>query len=138
MKHVSNNLYRGARPSSTYLFRKSICLQSGSYTMLHDDLLEKKQSWGENIKPIFCSDIFPPKDWQVYLFLNLVQSTTDSVYVHCLHGKDRTGFMCAVWRMRKDGWSYEMARDEMISEGFHMWPYFWWLWKLKRWSNDEQ
>jgi protein tyrosine/serine phosphatase len=41
------------------------------------------------------------------------------VYVHCRQGRDRTGVVVAVYRMEIDGWSREMAEEEMQAYGFH-------------------
>lgn len=40
------------------------------------------------------------------------------VYVHCTAGRDRTGTMCAVFRMEHDRWSPEQALAEMRGFGF--------------------
>ena len=41
------------------------------------------------------------------------------VFVHCQHGKDRTGLVAAVYRMEVDGWSEAEAEAEMEAFGFH-------------------
>lgn len=41
------------------------------------------------------------------------------VFVHCAHGKDRTGVVSAVYRMEVDGWSAAEADAEMEAFGFH-------------------
>lgn len=38
--------------------------------------------------------------------------------IHCWHGADRTGVVCAVWRMVVEGWSKTEARAEMFDGGF--------------------
>lgn len=40
-------------------------------------------------------------------------------FVHCLHGRDRTGTMVAVYRMTVDHYTNEQAFDEMKSFGFN-------------------
>jgi protein-tyrosine phosphatase len=40
------------------------------------------------------------------------------VFVHCHRGIDRTGMMCAVYRMVVCGWSKEEALDEMTNGPF--------------------
>jgi protein tyrosine/serine phosphatase len=40
------------------------------------------------------------------------------VWVHCTAGRDRTGAMCAVYRMEYDHWSAEQALAEMREYGF--------------------
>lgn len=39
------------------------------------------------------------------------------VYVHCEHGKDRTGLVVALYRVIYDHWSPEQAHQEMIQMG---------------------
>jgi protein tyrosine/serine phosphatase len=41
------------------------------------------------------------------------------VLVHCAHGKDRTGVVVAVYRMKIEGWSEAQAEAEMEAFGFH-------------------
>lgn len=38
--------------------------------------------------------------------------------IHCLHGADRTGVMCAMYRVVVEGWSREEALDELRNGGF--------------------
>ena len=38
--------------------------------------------------------------------------------VHCVAGRDRTGTMCAVYRMECDGWKPARAAAEMRGYGF--------------------
>jgi protein tyrosine phosphatase (PTP) superfamily phosphohydrolase (DUF442 family) len=40
------------------------------------------------------------------------------VLVHCLHGADRTGTMCALYRIAVQGWTKEEAIQEMTDGGF--------------------
>jgi protein tyrosine/serine phosphatase len=40
------------------------------------------------------------------------------VLVHCLHGSDRTGTMCALYRIAIQGWSKEDALKEMVEGGY--------------------
>jgi len=61
-----------------------------------------------------------PDDRNVDQFLELmVDAKNHSVFVHCLHGMDRTGIMCAVYRMSAHDWAFQDAYDEMITMGFH-------------------
>ena len=41
------------------------------------------------------------------------------IFLHCLHGKDRTGLMVAIFRMARQGWSFDKAYTEMKLCGFH-------------------
>lgn len=61
-----------------------------------------------------------PEDSAVERFLELTQAAQHQpIFVHCLHGMDRTGLMCALYRMHVHNWTYENAYDEMIERGFH-------------------
>ncbi len=52
-------------------------------------------------------------------FLQIVTNPKRSpVLVHCQHGADRTGTMCALYRVAVQGWSKEEALKEMMQEGF--------------------
>lgn len=41
------------------------------------------------------------------------------VFVHCAHGRDRTGVVVAVYRMDVDGWKRADAEEEMQAFGFN-------------------
>lgn len=41
------------------------------------------------------------------------------VFVHCLHGQDRTGAVVGSFRVLVDRWSKSRARQEMLAHGFH-------------------
>jgi len=52
------------------------------------------------------------------------------IYVHCLNGLDRTGYIIAAYRVKKCGWSIREAVTEMRSVGFS-WAYGFWIWQLQ-------
>ncbi|MGZ5493650.1 MAG: fused DSP-PTPase phosphatase/NAD kinase-like protein [Thermoanaerobaculia bacterium] len=39
------------------------------------------------------------------------------VYVHCDHGRDRTGFLAGLYRERAEGWKFEQVSDELTKYG---------------------
>jgi len=60
-----------------------------------------------------------PEEKELVRFLRLV--TTPAVLpalVHCQHGADRTGLMCAVYRLVICGWTRQEALREMTEGGF--------------------
>jgi protein tyrosine/serine phosphatase len=60
-----------------------------------------------------------PKETDVVRFLRIVtDKTRQPIFVHCEHGADRTGTMCAIYRVAIDGWSKQQAIDEMTQGGF--------------------
>lgn len=46
------------------------------------------------------------------------QGTTNSIFIHCTHGQDRTGLVIAVYRLH-EGWPKSVAENEMLGYGFH-------------------
>lgn len=60
-----------------------------------------------------------PEEEEAVRFLQIVTNPKRSpVLVHCQHGADRTGTMCALYRIAVQGWSKEEALKEMMEGGF--------------------
>lgn len=60
-----------------------------------------------------------PEDKEIIRFLRLVNDPQKTpVFVHCQHGSDRTGTMCAVYRIAVQGWSKEAAIAEFTQGGY--------------------
>jgi protein tyrosine phosphatase (PTP) superfamily phosphohydrolase (DUF442 family) len=60
-----------------------------------------------------------PEEKEIVRFLKIVSDPGKTpVFVHCQHGSDRTGTMCAVYRMVIQGWSKDQAIEEMMRGGF--------------------
>ena len=68
------------------------------------------------------------------MFLKALKETQNHpVFVHCLHGSDRTGVMCAVYRIFFEGWTKNEAIREMTEGGYGFHP----IWKnLIAFVND--
>jgi tyrosine-protein phosphatase SIW14 len=41
------------------------------------------------------------------------------IFIHCLHGQDRTGVMVCIYRMEAHGHTFDTAYEEMVANGFH-------------------
>lgn len=50
--------------------------------------------------------------------LRLIRQARGPVLVHCWHGSDRTGAVCAMYRIVFNDWSKEEALNEMVNGGF--------------------
>ena len=60
-----------------------------------------------------------PKKEDAVRFLGVVTDPDRlPVLVHCLHGADRTGTMCALYRIAIQGWTKQAAITEMTEGGF--------------------
>jgi hypothetical protein len=121
---VSNDLYRSAPPASAEgmqnLGTSSLRIRTLvdlRWSRSKHDKVEGTGLLYEHI-PIIGWPIFP-NEKQVVKFLQIV---TDKqrvpILVHCRHGADRTGIMCAVYRVAVQGWTKKRALEEMIEGGF--------------------
>ena len=116
---VNAGLYRGAQPTAEGIKQLK---KLGVKTII--DLRDKhsdKDILGDS--KIACEHIpiktWNPKEADVVRFLQIVgDKTRQPVFVHCQHGADRTGTMCAIYRVAIDGWSKQQAIDEMTKGGF--------------------
>ena len=140
MTRVDDNLWRGPRPKDlrelqAQGFVKVISLQSGFSDRYTDSLLEAQraqpQSFGITYVTIPCRNWLPPTDSQVRTTMLNIRGA-GKTYLHCHSGVDRTGFMCAVYRIQIQGWSFENAYREWKAEGRHWW-FFWWKPFLRSW-----
>ncbi len=67
------------------------------------------------------------EDEDVIRVLRLASDPTKApVLIHCHHGSDRTGLMCAMYRLVVQGWSKDEAIREMVDGGYGFW---------KGWTN---
>ena len=75
-----------------------------------------------------------PEEKEAVRFLQIVTNPKRTpVLVHCQHGADRTGTMCALYRVAVQAWRKEEALREMTEGGYG----FHGIWKnLVTWFND--
>lgn len=116
---VSNDLYRGAQPTAEGMKQLK---KLGVKTVVN---LRSLHSNRDEIKgtELTCEHInMTPlniEDQDVVRFLRIVtDSSRTPVFVHCQHGADRTGTMCAIYRIAVQGWSKDNAVEEMTKGGF--------------------
>jgi protein tyrosine/serine phosphatase len=140
---VTPNIFRGPRPKNLReLFRKKvqriINLESGVVDYFTDDDYEASLpiavNRGVEYMEVDLSNIFPPSRKKIESILEVLRADpTKRTFIHCMAGKDRTGFVCAVIRMQLCGWGYRRAVNEMIEMGQH-WRYRWWIRFLKKYQ----
>lgn len=68
---------------------------------------------------------FSPYDPQDQIMINvlkiLINPSHKPAFVHCFHGADRTGAVCAIYRIIVQNWDKEKAIKEMKKKGLHFW-----------------
>jgi protein tyrosine/serine phosphatase len=116
---VSADLYRGAQPKAEGLKELK---KLGIRTVV--DLRESSGNQarlaelGLVYKRIPMTAFFV-KDDDVVRFLQIVGNPGHTpIFVHCQRGADRTGLMCAVYRIAIQGWTKDEAIAEMTQGGF--------------------
>jgi len=116
---VSDNLYRGAQPTKQGFQNLS---KLGIKTIIN--LRESRSDFDTISDSNFIYEqidtlAWDLKDKDVSRFLQIVRDKQKQpVFVHCRRGADRTGTMCAVYRIIVEDWSKEQAIEEMTKGGF--------------------
>lgn len=116
---VSDNLYRGAQPTAEGMkqLEKLGVKTVVNLRFLHSDRDEIKDT-GLAYEHINMTTL-NTEDKDVIRFLRIVNdSSRTPVFVHCEYGADRTGTMCAIYRIAVQGWSKDKAIEEMTEGGF--------------------
>ena len=116
---VSDDLYRGAQPTAEGMkqLEKLGVKTVVNLRSLHSDRDEIKGTalTYEHINMTTLS----VEDKDIVRFLRIVtDSSRTPVFVHCQYGSDRTGTMCAIYRIAVQGWSRDEAIEEMTKGGF--------------------
>ena len=116
---VSDFLYRSAQPTAEGMRNLK---QKGIETVVN------LRSFHSDRKEIGNTDLgyehiymkaWHPEVKEVVRFLQIVNTPKRTpVLVHCQHGADRTGTMCALYRIAVQGWTKEDAIREMTDGGF--------------------
>lgn len=119
---VSETLYRGEQPSGEGFkeLEKLGVKTVVNLRSLHSDRgkLEGTNLAYEHIR----MEAWDPEQEEIEAFLEIAADPSrQPVFVHCLHGADRTGTMVAIYRMVVEGWDTDKALDEMQNGpfGFH-------------------
>jgi protein tyrosine phosphatase (PTP) superfamily phosphohydrolase (DUF442 family) len=63
-------------------------------------------------------------DVEIVSALRVIKQARGPVLVHCWHGSDRTGAVCAMYRIVFNHWPKEDAIDEMVNGGFGFHPMY--------------
>jgi protein tyrosine phosphatase (PTP) superfamily phosphohydrolase (DUF442 family) len=117
---VSDILYRSAQPSKEGMKNLK---EMGIKTIVnlrsfHSDRDEIGDT-GLQYEHIYMKAWHPEKK-EIIRFIKIVSDPKNQpVLVHCQHGADRTGTMCAVYRMVFQDWTKEDAIKEMKEGGYN-------------------
>lgn len=122
---VADGVYRSAQPTAEGMTNlKALGIKTiVNLRSFHTD----KDEIGTNG---FSSETITMKAWhperdEAVRFLKIVNDPARRpVLFHCLHGADRTGTMCALYRIAVQGWTRDEAVREMTDGGYNFHPVF--------------
>lgn len=120
---ITTNLYRGAQPTAAGM-KQLKAMGVKTVINLRSFHSDKDELTGTGLKSIH----FEVKPWHaeeedVVKFLKAATDTNNCpIFVHCQRGADRTGMMCAMYRITVCGWTKAQALDEMEHGGFDFNP----------------
>lgn len=137
-RQVDQGVWAGGRPGQAGLeelaaagIRTVIDLEGGWWHNPTDTVAAEERAaraLGMNFISLPMHPWFVPKAAQVDSALKLMRDPSlQPVYVHCNHGKDRTGIVEGAYRVCYQGWTPDQAFAEMLQNGFNR--YFLYRWK---------
>ncbi len=116
---VDASLYRSAQPTAEGARR----IEAQGVTRVvnlrafHSDADKLAETDLESESVAICT--WRIKDVDVVAVLKILKKSEGGPYlIHCKHGADRTGLMCAMYRIVIQGWSKEEAVKEMVDGGY--------------------
>ncbi len=119
LHQVTPELYRGAQPTALGMQQLKVM---GVKTVVNlrsfnSDRRELGKT-GLGYEHIYMKT-WRPEEKDIIRFLQIVTDKDRAPgFVHCQHGADRTGLMCAIYRIAVCNWTKEEAIQEMTQGGF--------------------
>ncbi|MBA3701200.1 MAG: tyrosine-protein phosphatase [Planctomycetes bacterium] len=116
---LAPDIYRGAQPSADGMAQLAkLGIKTVISLRAFNDDQDEAVGTGLTLERISFKT-WHAEDEDVERFLKLIADPTKRpVFIHCLHGSDRTGTMCAIYRMALEGWSVDEALREMQHGGY--------------------
>jgi protein tyrosine/serine phosphatase len=124
---VSEGIYRGPRLDDlnelqSLKIHTILNLEDNSEAVQRES--ETARQLGMVMINIPMSEITRPKPADLLRAVQIVEDqNTYPIYVHCLHGRDRTGFVIASYKIVHNGWALEEAYQEAVDNGHNRWFY---------------
>jgi tyrosine-protein phosphatase SIW14 len=115
---VNQQVYRGGQPKDGGLRKlkdlgvKTIVNLRGEDAHTRAES-EEAHSLGLRYYSISLPEFSRPQDEEVACALSIINNPENQpIFIHCHHGKDRTGTIVACYRISHDGWTAKRAKDE--------------------------
>lgn len=131
-------LYRGGQPGKEGLHAlKDLGVKTVISLRWASKVIEPERMAVEQLGMKFVS--IPLNYWNVPTpkiideFFDLIHKEENRpIFIHCLHGADRTGLMIAMYRITHQNWDFRAAYADMKAHGFHRFRirnFKWVLWR---------
>ncbi|MEN9723127.1 MAG: hypothetical protein RJB38_1113 [Pseudomonadota bacterium] len=121
-------IFRGSQPETRedFEFLRSIGVRTILNLRTNQKLVarhrEMAQELGLQTVNIPVGSFFEPKAKVIaQVQAALKDPSLQPIFVHCRHGKDRTGLMVGLYRTAEQGWTQKEAHEEMLDLGFNPW-----------------
>jgi tyrosine-protein phosphatase SIW14 len=134
---VESWLYRGGRPDAEGIrmlrsigIRTIVTLERGWFEREPQEVQKERQlaeQGGIQFIHVPLHPFFKPRSEEIRKILSIVmEPARHPVFIHCRKGKDRTGIIIAVFRVRYQNWAVQRAYEELESFGHRRILLFWW------------
>lgn len=119
-------LYRSSQPSIRQLdhmidtlgLKTILIVRSGKSSRVPNEI-EHAQARGLTVVHIPIESRQPISDAHIAeFFRNIDDPARRPILIHCSAGRHRTGYLCARYRIDRQGWPLQRAIDELLSFGF--------------------
>jgi tyrosine-protein phosphatase SIW14 len=121
---VAPNFYRGGQPTYEGLRRLKAAGVKVDVCLVHEkkyvaEEAQQAQKLGLKFIHIPLHAFHRPSNEDISRFLDATsRKDSEPLFVHCLHGRDRTGAMVAIYREAKEHVVPDQAYKEMLKYGF--------------------
>lgn len=131
--HIEKGIYRGPGFAGQHHLAKAVSDKNIKTILnleMRDSIFETKWCYWQRVQLINLDlNPFLISPWDVQFAVSLLQNESlHPIYVHCRHGRERTGLIIAAYRVRT-GTSVEAAYNEMVGLGCR-WPFRWFYRRL--------
>ena|GEM_PF-554543 len=123
---VNHSLYRGGQPNNLGIQSlKRLGIKTIVNLRMTNDLCVTEETEARANGIIYTNvpmrGLGRPTDKQVVKVLSVIETSPSPVFIHCEHGRDRTGTIIACYRIKHDQWTSKLALNEAGQYGMSNW-----------------
>jgi protein tyrosine phosphatase (PTP) superfamily phosphohydrolase (DUF442 family) len=115
---LDQKVYRSSQPDKKG-FEDAMRLGIKNVLNLRDHHSDDDESKGLGIKTYRVRmDAGDIEEDKLIRALQIIKQSDGPILIHCWHGSDRTGLICAAYRMVFQNWTKQQALDELVNGGY--------------------